>query len=64
MCMSLSLGPVQMETVEKVKVVITAEEKARQQRMESRPLLDEVRTHSCHFLSPYLYPPGSQSSRL
>ncbi|RDB25124.1 Cytochrome b2, mitochondrial [Hypsizygus marmoreus] len=36
------LGPVQLDTVEKVEVVITDEEKARQQRIAARPSLDEI----------------------
>ncbi|KAF9560964.1 hypothetical protein CPC08DRAFT_742663 [Agrocybe pediades] len=36
------LGPVQPDTVEKVEVVITDEEKARQERMSNRPPLDEI----------------------
>lgn len=39
---SSSLGPVQPDTVEKVVVQITDEEKARLERMEQRPSLDEI----------------------
>lgn len=37
-----SLGPVDPETVEKVQLVITDQEKARQERMSARPPLDEI----------------------
>ncbi|KDR75645.1 hypothetical protein GALMADRAFT_248239 [Galerina marginata CBS 339.88] len=36
------LGPVEPDTVEKVEITITDEEKARQERMSNRPLLDEI----------------------
>ncbi|PPQ63026.1 hypothetical protein CVT24_005972 [Panaeolus cyanescens] len=36
------LGPVQPDTVEKVEVTITDEEKARQERMSNRPPLSEI----------------------
>ncbi|KAJ3513974.1 hypothetical protein NLJ89_g2633 [Agrocybe chaxingu] len=36
------LGPVEPDTVEKVEIVITDEEKARQERMSNRPPLDEI----------------------
>ncbi|KAF8339391.1 FMN-dependent dehydrogenase-domain-containing protein [Amanita rubescens] len=36
------LGPVDPETVEKVELVITDQEKARQERMSARPPLDEI----------------------
>ncbi|KAF9464966.1 cytochrome b2 [Collybia nuda] len=36
------LGPVDLDTVEKVEIVITDEEKARQERISLRPALDEV----------------------
>ncbi|PFH52160.1 hypothetical protein AMATHDRAFT_140761 [Amanita thiersii Skay4041] len=36
------LGAVDLETVEKVEVVVTDQEKARQERMAARPSLDEV----------------------
>ncbi|KAF5321049.1 hypothetical protein D9619_001671 [Psilocybe cf. subviscida] len=36
------LGPVEPDTVEKVEVVITDEEKARLERVENRPPLDEI----------------------
>ena len=39
---SHSLGPVEPDTVEKVKVVITDEENARLERVENRPPLDEI----------------------
>lgn len=38
----VSLGPVEMETVEKVEVKITDEEKARQQRISARPSLSKI----------------------
>lgn len=38
----LSLGPVEPDTVEKVEIIITDEEKARQERISLRPSLDEV----------------------
>ncbi len=37
-----SLGPVDPETVEKVELVITDQEKARRERMSARPSLDEI----------------------
>jgi len=37
-----SLGPVEPDTVEKVEVVVTDEEKARQERMSNKPPLDEI----------------------
>ena len=37
-----SLGPVEPETVEKVEVKITDEEKARLERFSKRPPLDEI----------------------
>ena len=37
-----SLGPVESETVEKVEVKITDEEKARLERFSKRPPLDEI----------------------
>lgn len=37
-----SLGPVEPDTVEKVVVEITDEEKARQERISNRPPLDEI----------------------
>lgn len=37
-----SLGPVNPETVVKVDVVVTDEEKARQERMQLRPPLTEI----------------------
>ncbi|PPQ83617.1 hypothetical protein CVT25_006302, partial [Psilocybe cyanescens] len=37
-----TLGPVEPNTVEKVEVIITDEEKARQERMSNRPPLDEI----------------------
>ncbi|TFY80695.1 hypothetical protein EWM64_g3318 [Hericium alpestre] len=36
------LGPVDMDTVEKVEVIITDAEKARQERMKNRPSLSEI----------------------
>lgn len=39
---SRSLGPVEPDTVEKVVVEITDEEKARQERISNRPPLDEI----------------------
>ena len=37
-----SLGPVEPDTVEKVEVKITDEEKARLERFSNRPPLDEI----------------------
>lgn len=37
-----SLGPVNPDTVAKVDVVVTDEEKARQERMQQRPPLTEI----------------------
>jgi hypothetical protein len=37
-----SLGSVDLDTVEKVNVQITDEEKARQQRMDARPVLETI----------------------
>ena len=37
-----SLGPVKPDTVEKVEVIITDEEKARLERFSNRPPLDEI----------------------
>lgn len=36
------MGPVEPDTVEKVVVEITDEEKARQERISNRPPLDEI----------------------
>ncbi|KAG6840759.1 hypothetical protein C0991_004609, partial [Blastosporella zonata] len=36
------LGPVKLDTVEKVEVIVTDEEKARQERIAARPPLDEI----------------------
>lgn len=38
----LSLGPVEPDTVEKVEIIITDEEKARLERVSNRPPLSEV----------------------
>ena len=37
-----SLGPVEPDTVEKVEIIITDEEKLRQERVKNRPSLDQV----------------------
>ena len=37
-----SLGPVAPNTVKKVEITVTDEEKARQERIASRPPLDEI----------------------
>ncbi len=37
-----SLGPVAPNTVKKVEITVTEEEKARQERIASRPPLDEI----------------------
>lgn len=37
-----SLGPVQPDTVEKVEVIVTDEERARHERMSNRPPLSEI----------------------
>jgi hypothetical protein len=39
---SHSLGPVDLDTVEKIEVKITDQEKARLERFSSRPPLDEI----------------------
>jgi len=52
-CPLCSLGPVQPDTVEKVDVRITDEEKARQERISNRPPLDEIlNLHDFEVLSP------------
>lgn len=37
-----SLGPVDLGTVEKVEVIVTDAERARQERVAARPSLDEI----------------------
>ena len=49
-----SLGPVEPDTVEKVEVVVTDEEKARLERVSARPSLDEIlNLHDFEVSQPY-----------
>lgn len=51
-----SLGPVDLDTVEKVEVKITDAEKARQERIAARPSLDEIlNLHDFEVCSCYWY---------
>ncbi|KAF9268554.1 hypothetical protein L218DRAFT_917391 [Marasmius fiardii PR-910] len=51
------LGPVEPDTVEKVEVVITDEEKARLERVEQKPTLDEIlNLHDFEFIAKQIMP--------
>ncbi|KAG7091144.1 hypothetical protein E1B28_010198 [Marasmius oreades] len=51
------LGPVEPDTVEKVEVVITDEEKARLERAEHKPTLDEIlNLHDFEFIAKQVMP--------